>query len=54
MPLVNNKVGDDVAAGTEKAPADEQALVESFMKVRQRGVRGASGGSAYLYLCLRG
>ncbi|CAL8401219.1 unnamed protein product [Gadus morhua 'NCC'] len=33
MPLVNNKVGDDVAGGTEKASADEQALVESFMKV---------------------
>jgi hypothetical protein len=37
MPLVNNKVGDDVAGGTEKASADEQALVESFMKVRPRG-----------------
>ncbi|CAL8311140.1 unnamed protein product [Merluccius merluccius] len=32
MPLVNNKVGDDVTGETEKALA-EQALVESLMKV---------------------
>jgi len=34
MPLVNNKVGDDVTGGTDKAVADEQALVDSLMKVR--------------------
>ncbi|XP_077410221.1 regulator of G-protein signaling 9-binding protein [Vanacampus margaritifer] len=33
MPLVNNKVGDDNALGTNKAEADAKALVDSLIKV---------------------
>jgi len=33
MPLVNNKVGDDCTAGSDKALADGKALVDSLLKV---------------------
>ncbi|XP_056155889.1 regulator of G-protein signaling 9-binding protein [Lampris incognitus] len=33
MPLVNNKVGDDATAGTDKALADGKLLVDSLIKV---------------------
>lgn len=48
MPLVNNKVGDDVTGGTDKAVADEQALVDSLMKVRWE--TGTSGGPLFTWL----
>lgn len=33
MPLVNNKVGDECAAGRDNAVADGKALVDSLIKV---------------------
>lgn len=40
MPLVNNKVGDDCTASSDKALADGKALVDSLIKVRYTGFYG--------------